>query len=476
MIARERSGVAAVALGIWGCVSALILLSLAVAVAHGLRTTPRVISTDAFSSTPLSLMAVGLTWGLLGVLLWLIHRRLIDRDNVLVALGLFGITFLYINVFRERTIYGDIQDYAEAAMRLSRGEPLNTSYLYTPFWATVLEPLARFGPKAIFGVCWLLNMLSIPVFYLLLHATLKAYGFGANVAGLLCFSFMVVNVPLLRTLGYVQVNLHVTNLILASLVSFPRTRAVSAVTLALAAQIKMSPLALALPYLLRRDYKWLGVFVLTVLATAGLTVAWHGLAPFQEFLFNVRRMREENGLQFRETSFDSFFAAVASFGLLSEGAARAMTVLSKVCLTAALFVIGARGVRHKLFYSHDDERRLLYNATPFLLVWMTMVSPLVWEHHPVFLALPFLLIVRRLETAAEWTWYGAAYFLEFVVPTFDFFPWSYGRLLAPLIWVGLAWSALRRPEASVAFTGVERKLAVLLGARSDAGGRAPLPS
>jgi hypothetical protein len=257
-------------------------------------------------------------------------------------------------VFRERTIYGDIQDYAEAAMRLSRGEPLNTSYLYTPFWATVLEPLARFGPKAIFGVCWLLNMLSIPVFYLLLHATLKAYGFGTNVAGLLCFSFMVVNVPLLRTLGYVQVNLHVTNLILASLVSFPQTRAVSAVTLALAAQIKMSPLALALPYLLRRDYKWLGVFVLTVLATAGLTVAWHGLAPFQEFLFNVRRMREENGLQFRETSFDSFFAAVASFGLLSEGAARAMTVLSKVCLTAALFVIGARGVRHKLFYSHDD--------------------------------------------------------------------------------------------------------------------------
>ena len=37
--------------------------------------------------------------------------------------------------------------------------------------------------------------------------------------------------------------------------------------------------------------------------------------------------------------------------------------------------------------------------------------------------------------------FGFAYFLEFVLPTFDFFPWSYGRLIAPLMVLWLMWRA-----------------------------------
>ena len=49
-----------------------------------------------------------------------------------------------------------------------------------------------------------------------------------------------------------------------------------------------------------------------------------------------------------------------------------------------------------------------------------------------------------VSTPDEWIWFGFAYFLEFILPTFDFFPWSYGRLLAPLIILWLMWKATKK--------------------------------
>jgi hypothetical protein len=44
--------------------------------------------------------------------------------------------------------------------------------------------------------------------------------------------------------------------------------------------------------------------------------------------------------------------------------------------------------------------------------------------------------------------------LEFVVPAFDFFPWSYGRLLSPLLWLYLAWRVSARSGPSPGFVRV----------------------
>jgi len=87
-----------------------------------------------------------------------------------------------------------------------------------------------------------------------------------------------------------------------------------------------------------------------------------------------------------------------------------------------------------------------------LFILMTLASPVVWEHHGIFLALAFLLLLRRLETPNEWIWFGFAYFLEFLLPTFDFLPWSYGRLFAPLIILWLMWKATKKQNVSHFFT------------------------
>jgi hypothetical protein len=38
-------------------------------------------------------------------------------------------------------------------------------------------------------------------------------------------------------------------------------------------------------------------------------------------------------------------------------------------------------------------------------------------------------MLRRVSSPGEWVAYGFALFLIYYVPTFDFYPWSYGRLV-----------------------------------------------
>jgi hypothetical protein len=105
-----------------------------------------------------------------------------------------------------------------------------------------------------------------------------------------------------------------------------------------------------------------------------------------------------------------------------------------------------RSVRGGVFISSRPADTRLDNALPVLLIFMLLGSPLVWEHHPVFLALAYLIILKRLDRPWEWSLYGLAYFLEYLLPTFDFFPWSFGRLLSPLILLVLIYVASGRSE------------------------------
>jgi hypothetical protein len=84
--------------------------------------------------------------------------------------------------------------------------------------------------------------------------------------------------------------------------------------------------------------------------------------------------------------------------------------------------------------------------------------------------LSFLVLLTRVSTPHEWLLFGTAYYLQYLVPTFDFFPWSYGRLVSGLIWLWLAWSTSSR-DASEVFARVNRwtvaRLPVALASLSE---------
>jgi hypothetical protein len=401
-----------------------------------------------------------MSWTLLGTFLALLAARRIDSSNAVAWACFFCIAFLYVNTLRERVVYGDLDEYLLAAENLREGKPLHRAYIYPPLWATILQPLMPLGRKSVHDFCWSLNIVSLCAFYFLLRRALERYGFPALLATVLVFLFLVVNVPVLRTLGYGQVNLHVMNLILISLLVYPRRRLLSAFALGLAAHLKVSPLALAPCFLLERDWRWGVWFIGSIAAIAGATLAVNGMAPYQDWLANTANIYGAAGLAFRENSVDSFVRGLSTVLAIDDSRmVRYLIGLGKACLISVGLVVTWRCVRERTFGETQGAGGKSDNAMPGALVCMVLAAPLMWEHHPVFLSLSYLVLLRKLESVGSWLLYGFAYFLEFLAPTFDFFPWSYGRLLSPLIWLALAWSVTKSSGSSRLFQKITDWLA-----------------
>ncbi len=388
---------------------------------------------------PTTLASVAVTWLLAGLLSYLLAFGKINTANVLTLAGFFLIAFLYLNILRERYRYGDYQYYVEAATNLLGHKPLPDTYFYLPLWATLLEPLVPLGEEGLLVILWLVNILALFLFYFSLQRLLERYGFSGRLAAIVTTLFLLINVPVDRTLGYVQVNLLVMVFILLSFLLYPRSVFLSGLSLALAVQLKTSPVVLVLAFLLVRDWRWLAGFAISFIGLSAIPVAFNGISPYFDYLNNIRGLTQSHDVIFHETSFDSFFRFILPALKINRSWSEIAADLSKGILAIAAILVMIRCVRGQSFVQssergeRNERSAILLNAAPPLFVLMTLASPVVWEHHGLFVAVPFLLILKRKLTPMEWVWFGLAYFLEFILPTFDFFPWSYGRLIAPLI-------------------------------------------
>ncbi len=403
---------------------------------------------------PVTLASVALLWLSAGTLLAVLQSGRVNRSNVLSVGGIFAICWVYLNFLSERFRYGDYTYYFDAAVKMYNNQPLPGSYFYPPLWATLIQFLAPFGLDTFFIVLWLLNFFSLLLFYVLLHRALQRYGFAPQFAAAITILFMLANAPLLRTLVYVQVNLHALNLVLLSLLLYPKRPFLSALALALAVHLKSSPAVLVVAFLLEKDWRWLAWFAIGMIAVAGLTVATDGFSPFLDSLHHVQDLALSGNTIFHDTSFDSFLRFAGPFLRLNLASIRTLIYAAKALLAAATFAVMVRCVRVQAFVSADERGHNLLNGLPPLFILMTLASPVVWEHHGIFVALSFLLMLKRLDLPSDWLWFGFAYLLEFLLPTFDFFPWSFGRLFAPLLILWLMWKSARPHTAAPSFSAL----------------------
>jgi hypothetical protein len=303
-----------------------------------------------------------------------------------------------------------------------------------------------------------LNFLSTLAFYFLLHRVLERYGFSPRLAAVVTTGFMLVNTPLLRTLVYVQVNLHVMNAVFLSLLLYRRYPFFSALFMALAVQLKTSPVVLVLAFLLERDWRWLAWFAIGNLLLASFTFFMDGIAPFLDVVHNVTRLAAGRTAVFHDNSFDSFFGFPSQVFAISSSQVHILVYGAKGLLAIAVLAVLWRVVRAQTFLVENGRDARLFNATPPLFILMTMAAPVVWEHHGVFLSLSFLLLLMKLDSPGGWYLFGLAYLLQFILPTFDFYPWSYGRLMAPLMCLWLIWRLSKGPAPSSHFERLNRWL------------------
>ena len=424
----------------WGIITLLVLSSiLFIGLRWGAEGFSIFVQQGVYTHLPTTLAAVAITWLLAGWFAYLLYARKFNATTIFTWTGFFLVALLYLNVLRERYRFGDISYYIEAATKLFNNQPLPDTYFYPPLWATLIELLIPLGEEGVLLVAWILNVISTFAFYFLLHRVLERYGFSPRLAAVVTTGFMLVNTPILRTLMYVQVNLHVMNAVFLSLLLYRRSPFISALMLALAVHLKASPAVLVLAFLLEMDWRWLAWFVVANLLLVSITLVTDGIAPFLDVLNNITGLAGPRSAIFHDNSFDSLFVFPTQVFGFSESLARCLVYVSKGLLLIAVLFLLFRLVRSQVFFPRREPGARLFNTIVPLFVLMNLASPVVWVHHGVFLALSFLLLLKRLATPGQWTWFGLAYLLEFVLPTFDFYPWSYGRLVAPLICLWLMW-------------------------------------
>lgn len=443
---------ARIALVLWAALSFLLAASLWIAyLALGNAAFGVFIQQPPLINLPVTLASVALVWLSAGVLLCLIQSGSITSGNLFSVSAFFVVLWSYLNILSERWRYGDYTYYFESASTMYRNQPLHGSYFYPPLWATLTQYLVPAGEETFFLVLWFLNVVSLAAFYWLLLRVLERYGFGERLAAIVTTVFLLANAPFLRTLVYVQVNLHTMNFIFLSMLLYPKRRLLSALMLALAVHLKGSPAVLVLAFLLERDWRWLAWFAASLLAIAGITVITDGIPPFLDVLSHWQGLALSDNTIYHDTSFDSFLRSAAQFIHVDLLWTRVLSYGAKVLLAAASILIMLRSARNRSFLSPHEARAQMLNAVPPLFILLTLSAPVVWEHHGVFLTLSFLLMLKRLETAHEWLWFGFAYLLEFLLPTFDFFPWSFGRLVAPMLILWQMWRLAGRKGDSAVF-------------------------
>ena len=443
---------------IWLGLTLLIIASLiAIYLRNGIDGINLFIQQWPLSNLPVTLASTSLTWILLGVLLYLLSHEKINKENAWVTAGFFLVMSVYLNILRERFRYGDSHYYLEAATALANGQALPDTYLYLPLWATLLQYLVPLGDQGVLIVLWILNIIALSIFYFLLIRVLQRYNFSNHLAVLVTIFFLLINTPLLRTLGFVQVNLLVMDLIFLSLLTYPKNNFLSALTLVLAVHLKTSPVVLVLAFLLEFNWRWLAWFALSFIIIGLIPIGINGASPYYDYINNAFLLTQIPDTNFHDTSFDSFLRFLNPFIGIQIAQTRIIVLVIKILLLSGTLFVMWQNIRQKSF---SQENKLL-NAIPSLFIFMTLASPIIWDHHGMFVTLSFLLLIKRIENPNHWLLFISAYFLEFVLPSFDFFPWSYGRLLAPLIVLYLMYQTSNNKEPSQFITSSNQWLAKL---------------
>ncbi|HLA87326.1 MAG TPA: glycosyltransferase family 87 protein, partial [Anaerolineales bacterium] len=221
--------------------------------------------------------------------------------------------FIYLNILRERFRYGDYAYYIEAATALLNNQTLPDTYLYLPLWATLLQFILPLGDQGVLAILWTVNMFALGVFYFLLIRVLERYQFSNRLAVIVVVLFILINAPIQRTLGFVQVNLLVMDLVFLSILAYPKNTILSALTLALAIHLKTSPAVLVLAILLDLNWRWLAWFALSFLVIAAIPVAINGISPYYDYLNNIAVLTQIPDTNFHDTSFDSFLRFLNPF-------------------------------------------------------------------------------------------------------------------------------------------------------------------
>jgi hypothetical protein len=381
------------------------------------------------------MVALVSVWLLTGLILFALAWNRVNKKNSTLYVSFIIVALVYANFFHERMWGGDMVAYVDAATAICRGEHFTDRYPYPPMLASILAVVQNFGGlKAAYIACYGANMVSLWVFFFLAVAWLRRFGVSLNLASIMVFFAVVLNVPILTNLGYTQVNLVVADLMLGSLLLYPRFPIRSALLLALGVHMKIVPLVFAPLFLGKPRWKWWSSFCLSLVGVVALTSWKDGFGYYGDFLSLLKGYGKTITPTF-SSSIDTWVRLLLDHLVGSRRFAGALSIAIKSLLLVLTCVLALLSARRKPFVKSSDRAsdRVINGCIP--LFFLTIIfSPLVWAYHLTWLIAPTLALALTLRSRSQSALFFAAYFAVFVVPAFDLFPWAIVRLAG---WLGL---------------------------------------
>ncbi|MCB0124116.1 MAG: DUF2029 domain-containing protein [Caldilineaceae bacterium] len=376
----------------------------------------------------------------------------------------------------------DYRCYEEAAQAIVHGtNPYGQCYIYVPTPAQALAAIEQITAwitrdkvggfvsataiQSIDGGMWDLvfyvyeatQLLLVILAFALCYRLARVLGVKQLYATGLVVILFLLNNPLLATLKHNQVNLWVLDLILLAILAIHRHPAWSGICVALGAHIKLYPLALLLPWALKRQWRGLfsagaGMAAIFLLQTNG----GRDLTLWQQFLAFADAF--PRGTFFRDNSLHSLVYNTLGHvrWLFGDGFAVNEVYVSRV----VLIVMGFLGLLYLWRFVQREQLAMITpdrsTGSPLLRIGLQrgnrstarnavmghvmdalalalIASPVVWEHH-YLLAMPIVIwgVAQSRNERQLWR-IALSAFLIFVLPTFDVYPFSYHRLAGLLL-------------------------------------------
>lgn len=372
----------------------------------------------------------------------------------------------------------DYSCYEHAAQAMVAGQnPYGACYIYFPTPAQALAAVAQMGrwvtttlgitPLAETDALWDLvfyfyestQFLLVILAFFLCYRLATALGIRRLYAAILIAGLFLINNPLLSTLKHNQVNLWVLNSMLLAIMWLPRHPVVSGLLVALGGHVKLYPLALLLPWTLKRQWRAVmstavGFIAIFLIQTDG----GRNLQYWQQFLAFANTF--PRGTFFRDNSLHSLvYNSVGHLKwLLGDGSFPvnefyvSRIVLVGMAVLGLLYLVrfaqreneaattsGAVPPNNPLLSRHAKATTglvgdpVLLRHTFDAIALALIASPVVWEHH-YLLALPLVIgAVAWATSERQLLLVGFSTFAMFILPTFDIFPFSYHRIAGLLL-------------------------------------------
>jgi hypothetical protein len=307
--------------------------------------------------------------------------------------------------------------WASAALAGGIKDGIVVSYIKTPLWAWLLAPAAGALDFDSFkrGYAALLAAMAVSMVYL--AARTWTPRLASPVWLCLLLTGLFVSVPFFAALLLGQSHVLFVFLLACAAIAEVRGRPVSAGTLlALTAAVKITPVWLALTWLVAGRWRALAAFGAVSLALLTLTIAAAGWTTVATFIATLRQF---GGTVLLAGNNDSLASVLLGGALNDETAFHWRTVQSPSWVgMASVLALAACAAGAGLLDKRPGLQPQQRLGAVVTIVAATAFSPLAWNHYYIVLIFPVMLFLdaARGRGRAVWACLAAAVFLLSVPP------------------------------------------------------------